>query len=434
MKKLLHLALILISFLSAKAQINHELVGYWHNWNDVNAPYIQLDQVDSRYTVINLSFATPKNGTDFDMEFVPVQVSQAALIQQIQSLQNQGKKVNISIGGANHIVSLDNINEKNTFITTMGTILNTFGFDGMDIDLEGSSISVTGGTISSPIDAKIVNLIDATKSIMANYRAQNGKKMMLTMAPETAFVQGGQSAYGGIWGAYLPVIQGLKDSLDILHVQLYNSGTMYGIDNNIYTQGTADFIVAMTEAVIQGFSTAGGTFSGLPANKVSIGLPACASAAGGGYVQSASIDSAIKYLIGNGPKPGSYTLTNANGYPSLNGMMTWSINWDAVNTCGGAYDYAILYESIFGYMTPNQTNAIGKNDNIKLFPNPCSNELHLIDEDSFELNIKIYNLFGQLIYQNTINSHASIDVRDLAPSVYLIEINGKYIRFVKSND
>ena len=36
------------------------------------------------------------------------------------------------------------------------------------------------------------------------------------------------------------------------HVQLYNSGSMYGIDGNIYTQGTADFIVAMTEAVIQG--------------------------------------------------------------------------------------------------------------------------------------------------------------------------------------
>lgn len=87
------------------------------------------------------------------------------------------------------------------------------------------------------------------------------------MAPETAFVQGGMSSYGSIWGAYLPVIHALRDSLSLLHVQLYNSGSMYGIDGAIYTQGTADFMVAMTEAVIQGFNTAGGAFAGLPPEK-----------------------------------------------------------------------------------------------------------------------------------------------------------------------
>jgi chitinase len=280
-----------------------------------------------------------------------------------------------------------------------------------------------------------VNLLDATKSIMANYRTQNNKKMMLTMAPETAFVQGGQSAYSGIWGAYLPVIQGLKDSLDILHVQLYNSGTMYGIDNNIYAQGTADFIVAMSEAVIQGFSTAGGTFSGLPASKVSVGLPACTSAAGGGYTQPGTVDSAIKYLMGNGPKPGSYTLTNANGYPALNGMMTWSVNWDAVSTCGVANEYAILYESIFGAVTPNQTTVFDKNNsNISLYPNPCSNQLYLEYKNSSVLDIKIYNLFGQLVYQNTINGGEQIDASNFAPSIYVVEVNGEYTQFVKSND
>ena len=105
---------------------------------------------------------------------------------------------------------------------------------------------------------------------------------MLTMAPETAYVQGGQSGFGSIWGGYLPIIDALKDSIDILQVQLYNSGTMLGIDGNIYTQGTADFIVAMTEATIHGFNTSGGMFAGLPATKIAVGLPACTSAAGGG--------------------------------------------------------------------------------------------------------------------------------------------------------
>lgn len=35
---------------------------------------------------------------------------------------------------------------------------------------------------------------------------------------------------------------------------------------------------------------------------------------------------AIKYLRGNGPKPGNYTLVQSGGYPNLRGMMTWSIN------------------------------------------------------------------------------------------------------------
>ena len=113
---------------------------------------------------------------------------------------------------------------------------------------------MSGGTIALPTDPIIINLIYAIKQIMSDYYSVHSKRLLLTMAPETAFVQGGMSAYGSIWGAYLPVIDALRDSLEILHVQLYNSGSMYGIDGNVYTQGTVDFIVAMTDAVIHGFA------------------------------------------------------------------------------------------------------------------------------------------------------------------------------------
>ena len=219
---------------------NPALVGYFHNWNTINAPYIQLTSIDNRYNVIEVAFAIPKIGTDYNMEFTPDQVSQATFISQIQTLQAQGKKVLISIGGATATVKLDNIAERDTFISSMNNIINTYGFDGIDIDLEGSSISVSGGTIDSPTDSSIIHLIDAIEQMMTDYHTANGKKLLLTMAPETAFVQGGQSAYGGIWGAYLPIVHALRDSIDILQVQLYNSGTMFGIDGNIYSQGTSD--------------------------------------------------------------------------------------------------------------------------------------------------------------------------------------------------
>lgn len=42
---------------------NPALIGYWHNWNDAGVPYIELDQVDSRYNVIEISFAEPLGDT-----------------------------------------------------------------------------------------------------------------------------------------------------------------------------------------------------------------------------------------------------------------------------------------------------------------------------------------------------------------------------------
>ena len=360
--------LILISFLylvneKSFAQIpNPALVGYWHNWSDPGSPYIQLNAIDPRYNVVEVSFAVPVAGTDYNMQFSPDQVSQATLISQIQAMQGQGKKILISMGGATSPISLDNLNEKNSFISSMISIINTYGFDGIDIDFEGSSVTVSGGTIANPTDSKILNLIDAVKQIMQSYHTSHNKKLLLTMAPETAFVQGGQSSYGSIWGAYLPVINALRDSLDILQVQLYNSGSMYGIDGNIYTQGTADFIIAMTDAVIHGFNTAGGFFNGLPPGKVAIGLPSCSLAAGGGYTDTAVVKDAIDYLRGTGPRPGNYTLSLSGGYPTLRGMMTWSVNWDAVSTCNGAYSYATNYQRIFS--TPVVCNPCPKPTNL----------------------------------------------------------------------
>ncbi len=326
-----------------------DLVGYWHNWNDGNVPYLELSQVDPRYTVIEVSFAVPAAGSTSDMVFAPAETAPATFIADVAALQAQGKKVLISIGGANATVHLDSDAERDQFVSSMLGILDTYGFDGIDIDLEGASVAISGGTIANPTDARITRLIDAVNSIADQYEAANGVPMMLTMAPETAYVQGGMSAYGGIWGAYLPVIDALRNRLDILQVQLYNSGSLYGIDGGIYTQGTADFIVSQTEALLQGFTTGGGFFAPLPPEKVAIGLPACPLAAGGGYVSPAVLGQAVDYLRGAGPQPGSYQRVAT--YPTLRGLMTWSINWDAVSTCAAADEYAQAYADIFGIST-----------------------------------------------------------------------------------
>ncbi|MFM9055143.1 MAG: glycosyl hydrolase family 18 protein, partial [Bacteroidota bacterium] len=371
------------------------LVGYYHNWNSSSAPYIALDQVDSRYNVIDVAFALPAPGTDYDMRFVPDQGSVQSFTSQVQFVQGQNRRVLISIGGATAPISLNTHVERDSFVSSMFQILTTYGFDGIDIDLEGSSLSISGGSISNPVDSPVIYLIQAVGSLMNQYRQTFGRKMLLTMAPETAFVQGGQSAYGGIWGAYLPVIHALRDSLDLVHVQLYNSGSMYGIDGNIYVQGTADFIVSQCEAVIQGFNTSGGFFTGLPASKVAPGLPACSLASGSGYADTSVVLTAVRYLMGQGPKPGAYNLVLSSGSSALGGLMTWSINWDAVPTCGNAYAFADVFEDVFGTVTSSSAD-MAIQQRFVVWPNPTTDVLH-IDPSMKQHPIQLMDPMGRIV-------------------------------------
>ena len=132
--------------------------------------------------------------------------------------------------------------------------------------------------------------------------------------------------------------EALKDSIDILQVQLYNSGSMcMAWMANVYTRHRR-FYSRHDRSSHPWFSTS--EIFRAPANHVAVALPACSLAAGGGYVSASSVISALNYLLGNGPQPGNYSLRNSSGYPALRGMMTWSINWDATSNCSSVYDFA----------------------------------------------------------------------------------------------
>ena len=156
------------------------------------------------------------------------------------------------------------------------------------------------------------------------------------MAPETAYVQGGYSAYGSIWGAYLPIIYGVKDKLTYIHVQHYNAGSGIGMDGNNYNQGTADYEVAMADMLLHGFPVGGNAnniFPALRSDQVMIGLPAAPAAApSGGYISPTEMKKALNYIIKGVPFGGKYKLSNQSGYPAFRSIMSWSINWDAKTT------------------------------------------------------------------------------------------------------
>lgn len=305
------------------------IVGYWHNFDNGSAN-IRLRDVSPNFDVIQVAFAEPSGGSQTgNMVFTPYNSTVSEFQADIDFLQARGQKVLISIGGANGVVELLTAQAKTNFVNSMKNIINQYGFDGFDIDLEGSSLSLNSGDTDfrNPTTPKIVNLIAAAREILSSY----GSSFLLTMAPETAFVQGGAGQYGGIWGAYLPVIHALRNDLDYLHVQHYNSGSMLGPDGRAYTQGTPDFHVALAEMMLVGFPVAGNpnnVFPPLRPDQILIGLPASPQAAGGGYTTEANVQKALDYLIKGQSFGGSYVLRNPAGYPELKGLMTWSINWD----------------------------------------------------------------------------------------------------------
>ncbi|MFJ8739385.1 fibronectin type III domain-containing protein [Embleya sp. NPDC127516] len=335
----------------------HALVGYLHASFANGAGYTKMADVPASWDVINLSFGEPTSVTSGDIRFVRCPVTECPSVESdadfkaaIRAKQAAGKKVLISIGGQNGQVQLSTTAARDKFVESVGRIIDEYGLDGLDIDFEGHSLSLnTGDTdFKNPTTPVIVNLISAVKTLKAKY----GSRFVLTMAPETFFVQMGYQYYGsGQWGgqdprcgSYLPVIYALRDDLTLLHVQDYNSGSIMGLDNQYHSMGGADFHIAMTDMLLAGFPVAGNTNNVFPAlrpEQVAIGMPASVQA-GNGWVSTTEVNKALDCLT-KGSNCGSYT-PRGGVRPNLRGLMSWSINWDRFNNL----EFSRNFDNYFG--------------------------------------------------------------------------------------
>ncbi|MFI6581209.1 fibronectin type III domain-containing protein [Embleya sp. NPDC050493] len=334
----------------------HALVGYLHASFANGAGYTRMADVPASWDVINLSFGEPTSVTSGDIRFVRCPVAECPSVESdadfkaaIRAKQAAGKKVLISIGGQNGQVQLSTTAARDKFVQSVGGIIDEYGLDGLDIDFEGHSLSLNAGDtdFKNPTTPVIVNLISAVRTLKAKY----GSRFVLTMAPETFFVQMGYQYYGsGQWGgqdprcgSYLPVIYALRDDLTLLHVQDYNSGSIMGLDNQYHSMGGADFHIAMTDMLLTGFPVAGNTNNVFPAlrpDQVAIGMPASVQA-GNGWVSTTEVNKALDCLT-KGSNCGGYTPHGVR--PNLRGLMTWSINWDRFNNL----EFSRNFDNYFG--------------------------------------------------------------------------------------
>ncbi|MEG0297359.1 MAG: glycosyl hydrolase family 18 protein [Clostridium sp.] len=355
-KKILSMLIVSIMVLSFAPALDADaattgngriLVGYWHNF-DNGSVVVKLRDVDPAWDVINVSFG--ETYTDRAVvELHPV-YDEKEFINDIAYLQSKGKKVVLSLGGAEGTILVPDETARQKFMTSVSGLIDKYGFDGIDIDLEGGSgmILQAGDTdLDNPTTPQIVNFIKSIKELDKKY----GKSFIVSMAPELSYVQGGNTGYSNNWGAYLPLINAVRDELDFLQVQHYNCGGNMALDGITYNQGTADFQVAMVDMLLQGFQTRASKnsfFKPLKQEQVVIGVPASQKGTlnpNSGYIAPAEMTKALNYIIKGQSYGGSYKMIGEK-YPNLRGMMTWSINWDIVNNQEFIKSYKPYFNSL----------------------------------------------------------------------------------------
>ncbi|WP_405397416.1 chitinase [Streptomyces microflavus] len=283
----------------------HAVTGYWQNFNN-GAAVQKLTDVPADYDIIAVSFAdatATQGAVTFKLDSAGLGgYTDAQFRADIKTKQAQGKNIIISIGGELGTVRVDSDASATAFANSVYALMQDYGFNGVDIDLENG-----------------LNATYMTKALR-QLSAKAGSGLVITMAPQTIDMQSTS-------GEYFKTALNIKDILTVVNMQYYNSGSMLGCDGKVYSQGSVDFLTALACIQLEG---------GLDPSQVGIGVPASTRGAGSGYVSPSIVNAALDCLA-KGTNCGSFKPSKT--YPSLRGAMTWSTNWDA--TAGFAWSKAV---------------------------------------------------------------------------------------------
>jgi chitinase len=279
----------------------HVLTGYWQDFTNA-ATSLKLSSVPTSYGLVAVAFANADSANDGGVTFDVDSGLSSALggytdaqfTADVATLHSRGQKVIISVGGQNGTISVGSSAAASAFANSIESLMSTYGFDGVDIDLENG-----------------VNPTYMGQALHAIASAKPGA--IITLAPQTIDVQ-------STGMDYLALALNIKDVLTIMNTQYYNSGTMNGCDGGVYAEASENFLTALACIQLQG---------GLSPSQVGLGLPATSSAAGdGGYVAPSTVNNALDCLD-KGTNCGSFKPSQT--YPGIRGAMDWSINWDATS-------------------------------------------------------------------------------------------------------
>jgi chitinase len=278
----------------------HVLMGYWQDFTNGATP-LTLANVPTSYNLVAVAFGAA-TGTPGQVSFSLDSTlasdlggyTQQQFINDIATLKARGQQVILSVGGADGAISVDNAASASAFASSVYSLIQQYGFSGVDVDLE--------------------NGVDPTymASALEQLESDVGSSLIITLAPQTVDTQ-------STGDDYFQLALDIKSILTMINTQYYNSGTMNGCDGNVYAEGTENFITALACTELEG---------GLSPSQVGVGLPASTSAAGSGYTAPSVVNAALDCLA---TRSNCGSFVPPTTWPGIRGAMTWSINWDASN-------------------------------------------------------------------------------------------------------
>lgn len=273
----------------------------------------------------------------------------------IKQMQQLGIKVLLSLGGASSSVPNTTVNFHQvltaaaspaafqaTFLASLTSLVAQYGFDGFDFDIEEGLAPAGGGTMSNPGGdiAALANIINAAHAAHPTW--------LISLAPQTVNISA-NSAFNGTFANYSSLVMQTHAALTWVGIQIYNSGTIYGIDHVIYdpsNPNTPNASVALAVDLLANWPQgAPGSFqpymSFLNPSQVVLGYLAPNSAGqvdgGSPRIPLATIKRAVQCLrTGTAGTSSCGTYVPPQSYPTIGGVFGWQTNYDQNNNFGFA--------------------------------------------------------------------------------------------------
>ena len=283
------------------------LSGYWYGWNNP----VAISDINPLYNLIDIAFYnTPSSSSSLPALNPNIINNKVAVKAGIKKQQAAGHKVVLSLGGALDFTAINAGNVKQFESNTL-KIMNDYGFNGIDIDLEGGPARDQGNAQYIP---------EALKYL----KTELGSNFIITAAPEFPNLRGGSDP-----SIYPALIKSLGNDLTYLQPQIYNQGrdginvsssdqTKFHLPSSYLAESNTQFHAQFLYLIMKYLSTADPSDPNFAVKvdpaKLLIGLPATKLAASTGYTEPAVVQQAYKIF--------------QQQKLNISGLMTWAVNYD----------------------------------------------------------------------------------------------------------